>query len=69
MSEAVRRGGKKNRKWGRNRRKPGGALQARRTHNNKLRRVNRDRAKSGKPPLPALPSSSRAYTLAFKRMP
>jgi len=46
-----RRGGKKNRKWGRNSRAPGDAGQWGRTFQNKLNRVNRDRAKSGKGPL------------------
>lgn len=52
----VRRGGKKNRKHGRGKRKSG-RLEDRylRAYLNKLRRVNRDRAKAGKAPLTSLP--------------
>ncbi len=67
MAERESKKGKKQRKWGRGFRKPGALMQARRTYENKLRRVNRDRAKSGKPPLAGLPLDSRAYLKAFAR--
>ena len=62
--KAARRGGKKHRKHGRATRKPGAARQYKRTYDNKLRRVNRERAKAGAPPLKTLPG----YDSQYKRM-
>lgn len=42
-------------KVGRQKRSPSGKLQFMRTYENKLRRVNRERAKAGKPIVGALP--------------
>jgi len=46
--------GRKHRKIGRNARRPSGKMQWLRTYLNKLIRVNKDRAKSNKPPLNTL---------------
>ena len=48
MGDAVRRGGKKNRKHGRNKRKPGSARQAARTYANKLKRWEWECKKAGR---------------------
>jgi hypothetical protein len=51
---------KKNRKFGRHKRKPGGGVaQARRTAVNKLKRINVERAKAGFPLLFMLPNTSK----------
>jgi hypothetical protein len=60
MEGKVRRGGKKNRKHGRQHRRASGQRQAIRTYNNALRSLNRERVKAGLPPVKVLPATFRA---------
>lgn len=61
----VHKQGKRNRKIGRSARKPCNRMQYFRTYTNKLARVNRDRAKSGKPALASLSN----YDALWHRIP